>query len=64
VAGHRDHGVNPHAMASLSPAEDAEEDVVEAGSGAQEVASLDGAVGDREEGPVLGYVAKFSWHAR
>jgi hypothetical protein len=62
VAGHRGHSMNPHAMASLSPAEDAEEDVVETGSGAQEVASLEGAVGDGEEGPVLGYVAKFSCH--
>ena len=53
---HRD-GRDGHLVEPLGPSQDTQEDVVERGSRAEEVASLDGAVGDGDEGAGLGDVA-------
>ena len=53
---HRD-GRDGHLVDPLGPSQDTQEEIVERGSGTQEVAPLDGAVGDGDEGLGLGDVA-------
>ena len=56
---------NPHLIPLLYAPEDTEEPIVEIGSGAEEIAPLDGPAGDEDEGRLGGRVdeAKFSSHA-
>jgi hypothetical protein len=60
----REHGNSDECdvVSPLGAAEDAEEAVVEVGSGLEQESSLDGPAGDGDEGVRVGYAAKFSGH--
>jgi hypothetical protein len=49
VVGQHAGGTKPHLIPLLYPSQDAEEQVVERGSGPEEIAPLDGPTGDEDE---------------
>jgi len=62
VRRERGDGTEGEVVVSLASSEDAEDEVVERRSGAEEEASLDGAAGDEDESSRGGDVAKSSGH--
>src|SRR6478672_10350620 len=62
VARHHEDSRNRGLVAALGSSEDTGDEVVERWAGPKQVASLDGAAGNGDEGPGVGYEPKFSGH--
>ena len=62
VVGEHGNSVEDDVVSPLGASENAEEAVVEVGTGLEEESSLDSPAGDGDEGVRVGYAAKFSSH--